>query len=446
MGVPPSDGRSCLTVQTRSARRRLLIIAYTYPPMPTVGANRWDAMARHLRLLGYEVTVITTKAFGEMRGSEDERHVLRAGDLTAAPLLRRVFKRGPMPPPSDAPAVAEGSVPTEAPLPEALRKIFVPDLYAVAWVPQALWLARRVIAHRQIDCVVTTSPYESAHLLGLTLRKGGPAWVADFRDGWSFEPHRARFPLAVQRWLDAQMEERIVRGADRVVAATRPIAEDCERRFGLDAIHIANGFDPLKYQQLPTPPLPPLAEGEMALVHTGTLAGGAKDPRPLFAAMRQLRDREPLIGRRVRLVLAGRLDNDDVRLVRASGLGEQVVLLGELSHAESLALQRRADALVLITTVGWSGVTGKLFEYLSAGRPIIAMAGPEVERIVSSTRTGVTVRADDTEAITTQLRRLVSGELAADYRPMGLEPYVYPGPALRMSEVIEAALALRHPR
>jgi glycosyltransferase involved in cell wall biosynthesis len=427
--------------------RRLLIIAYAFPPVPTVGANRWDAMARHLRLLGNEVTVVTTAAFGQMRNAAEERHVLRAADLTSAPWLRRLLGRGPLPPQSDAPTSDRAAASTESPLPASLRKIFVPDLYVATWVPQALRVARRVLAHQQIECVVTTSPYESAHLLGIALRRRGPAWIADFRDGWSFEPHRPVFPTAAQRALDERMEERIVRGADRVVTATRPIAEDCKRRLGIDAVHIANGFDPLRYPQLPPAGLPPHREDAVVLAHTGKLAGvNDRDPRGLFAAMRRLRDREPQMAGRLRLVLAGRLDSNDIRLVGESGLGDQIVLLGECSHAESLALQRGASALVLVASPNGSEVTGKLFEYLSANRPIIALAGSEVARIVSSTGTGVTVPADDVEAIVSQLRRLLTGELAANYRPTKLEPYVYPGPARRMAEVIEEALVARSRR
>jgi glycosyltransferase involved in cell wall biosynthesis len=427
--------------------RRLLIIAYAFPPMPTVGANRWDAMARHLRLLGHEVTVVTTAAFGPIWDTEEERHVLRAGDLTSAPWLRRLLGRGPAPPRSDAPAFGRPAASVESPLPEPLRKIFVPDLYVATWVPQALRLTRHVLEHRRIDCIVTTSPYESVHLVGLALRNRRPAWIADLRDGWSFEPHRPRFPTAAQRALDERIEERIIRGADRVVTATRPIAEDCGRRLGVEAIHIANGFDPLKYPELPLAGLPPLDADAVVLVHTGTLAGvNNRDPRGLFAAMRRLRDQEPQIARRLRLVLAGRLDSQDMRLVEESRLGEQIVLLGERSHAESLGLQRDADALVLVASANGSEVTGKLCEYLSADRPIIALAGSEVARIVSSTGTGVTVPADDVEAIVAQLRRLITGELAANYRPANLEPFVYPGPAQRMSDVIEEALLARSRR
>jgi glycosyltransferase involved in cell wall biosynthesis len=422
---------------------RLLIVAYTFPPMPTIGANRWDAMARHLRALGHEVHVVTTSAFGAIRDPGQERYVIRAGDLTSSRWVRTVFRRGAIPPGSDVPGVDASRAPAESPLPDPLRKIFVPDLYVATWVPQALRAARRAVSELAIDCVITSSPYESAHLLGNPLRRRGPAWIADFRDGWSFEPHRPPFPTVPQRALDRRMEKQVVTGADRVVTATRPIAEDFGRRLGVDAIHVANGFDPAKFPELPALALPPLPDGAVTLAHTGKLGGvNNRDPRGLFEAIRRIVSEDPGAGERLRLLLAGRLDTEDLGLVAETGLEEQIVLMGQLSHAESLALQRRVDALVLVASEG-SEVTGKLFEYLSAGRPILALGGTEVARTVSETQTGVALPPHDVEGITAQLRRLLSGELAAAYRPTNLEAYVYPGPARRMAAVIGDAIVAR---
>ncbi len=237
------------------------------------------------------------------------------------------------------------------------------------------------------------------------------------------------------------MELAVAHGADRIVAATEPIAADFRRRLGVEAIHIANGFDPSRYQVLPDPELPDQPPGSVVLVHAGTLSGvNGRDPSGIFAAMRSLRNREPHVGGRLRLVLAGRLQTDDLRFVAEAGLEGQILLAGERSHAASLALQRQADALLLITSANGSEVTGKLFEYLSAGRPIIALGGPAVDQIVGGTGTGVTVPPDDVAAIENQLRRLVNGDLAADYRPHNLERYLYPAPAERMSQVIDEAI------
>lgn len=425
--------------------RRILIVAYTYPPMPSVGSNRWDAMARHLRALGYDVSVLSTASFGTLPDAEQERGVFRVADLTASPLVRKLFGRGPLPPPSHASAAEAAAVAPDDPLPAALQRVFVPDLYLATWVPQATVAARRLVRGRAIDCVITSSPYESVHLLGAAARRLGPAWVADFRDGWCFEPHRHPFPTAAQRAIDRQLEGHVARRADRVIAATRAIADDFRERLGVHAAYVPNGYDPLRHGNgLPEPPLDGVPQDAIVLVHTGKLAGiRGRDPRPLFAAMKQLAQDAPSLGERLCLVLAGRMDNEDLRLVSESGLGEQLISVGQCSHAESIALQRRADVLVLLTSIGVDVVTGKLCEYLSAGQPILALGHDTgAGEIVAETATGIAVPRDDVAAIADALRSLATSGREA-YSPRGLDRYVYPGPARTVAGLVEDAIARR---
>jgi glycosyltransferase involved in cell wall biosynthesis len=112
-----------------------------------------------------------------------------------------------------------------------------------------------------------------------------------------------------------------------------------------------------------------------------------------------------------------------------------------LDRAQALALQRSADALLLLTSRSSSEATGKLFEYLGASRPILALAeNNEAARIVRQTNTGLTVPPDDVDAIATALRRVASGELARAYAPRELDRFTYPGPADTMAELVEEAI------
>jgi glycosyltransferase involved in cell wall biosynthesis len=179
-------------------------------------------------------------------------------------------------------------------------------------------------------------------------------------------------------------------------------------------------------------------------VHTGTLWGGwGRDPAALFAALRALRDERPDLTERFEFVLAGRLDNVQRERLEASGLTGVVRHVGMLTRREAIALQRGADALLLLTSrqLSWEA-PGKLFEYMSAGRPILALAqGNEAARVVTETRTGVTVPPDDETAIRAALVDLIEGRSASSYAPVGTERYRYPAPADAMIEVIDQAIA-----
>jgi glycosyltransferase involved in cell wall biosynthesis len=109
-----------------------------------------------------------------------------------------------------------------------------------------------------------------------------------------------------------------------------------------------------------------------------------------------------------------------------------------------LELQRSADALVLLASPRRSQLLNfKLFEYLAAGRPILALAaGTEAGRVVEELGGEVTP-ADDVAAIVEALRRLVNGEISPP-DAAALSAYSYPRPAERMAEVATRAVAARH--
>ena len=181
--------------------------------------------------------------------------------------------------------------------------------------------------------------------------------------------------------------------------------------------------------------------GWTTLVHTGTLSGPrGRDPRPLLEGLRRANAASE--GERIRLVLAGRPTLEDERLLAEADLGEAVVHLGLLDRAAALGLQQRAGALLLLTGTHSSEATGKLFEYLAAGRPIVALAqGNEAARIVEATGTGIVVPPFEPAAIAAALRRAARRELP--YAPRGLERFTYPGPARAVAELVEDAIARR---
>ena len=405
---------------------RILAVSYYHAPAPGIGGSRWAAMARHLSALGHEVTLVASDAWGVLP-DDDAQRVVRTRDLRSWPPLRRLLRRGELP--------KAGGAGVELPPGALLTKVVVPDALALTWLPAAAWTVRRLLEREPYDCLVTSAPPESAHLIGLLLGRRRPAWIADFRDGWSFERLRDRFPTAPQRALDGALERRIVRAAEVTVAATRPIAEDFERRLGIESSWVPNGWDgalaaPSREEALARP--------EVRLVHTGTLTGGSgRDPLPFLEALARVAA-EPG-GRAFRLVHAGRLTpEEDALLARA---GETVERHGLVDREAALALQRSADALVLLTSRNRSEATGKLFEYLASGRPILALAeGNEAARIVAETNTGRTVPPDDVDAIAAALRAVAAGELQRDYAPRGLERYTYPAPAEAMAALVEEAI------
>jgi glycosyltransferase involved in cell wall biosynthesis len=418
---------------------RLLVVTYFYPPDESVGSHRWPAMARYLRRLGHEVTILTTSAFGML--PDDDPWVVRTRDLQGAGALRRLLGR-------PATMAATSAAAPAAPAPRILTHGLVPDAHVASWLPFAIPAARRAVRERRIDCVVTNSPTDSTHLLGLALGRRRPAWVLDLEDGWRFEPLRDDWPTTLQTRLDDALERRVARAADMAVGLAEPIAHDLSERYGIPAAYVPNGWDPDLEEDVAAASPPALEPGTFSLFHPGGLTHAVRrDPGPLFAAVGALLREAPEQARRLRIVLAGRLTTGDAELL--DGLPDDVRALvrhlGPLARSEAVALERRADALLMVVSGSHrSQVTGKLFEYLAADRPILALADAnEAARIVRETRTGLVVPSDDVPAIVGALRSALSGELAAAYAPRGVGAYRFPGPAEAMARTIENAIARR---
>lgn len=412
-------------------RVRLLVISYSYPPLVSVGSNRWAAMIRHMRDLGHEVVVITTSLAGRIEG---ESAVIRTPDLLGSSALRRALRARPLPGPGDPPP---GYLP-----PAIHERILIPDPKLLGWVPGTYAVARKVLQHRRTDCVITTSPFESTHLVGLALGARRPPWVVDLRDGWTFEQWRAPFPLATQRRIDGWLEREVLSKADAVTALPRAVAADVGRRFGRTAHHITDGWDPKLEQELARRPGPDLRLDGVALVYTGTLwRADGQDPSPVLDAIRCLRLEDLEQSRRLQLVLAGPLSHVEAGRLSQLELAGAVQHVGHLSRIGAVALQRSADALLLLASERRDVVTGKLFEYLASGRPIIVMSDRnEAATIVRKTGTGVAVAPGDQTAILQVLRDLITGRLIERYRPHGLAAYRYPAPARAMIEVVHEAM------
>jgi hypothetical protein len=293
----------------RRPGRRLLIITYYFPPERSVGAHRWRAMSRWLRRLGHEVTVLTTTAFGRL--PDDGEETQRAFDLAASPALRRLFRR---PPVSDL-AAAEPQMGEGAP-PAILADLLVPDAHALTWNPAAALAARRLVRQHRIDCVITSSPPHSTHLIPFALGPRRPAWIADFRDGWRFESLRRPWPLPGQSALDGFFERKVARTADHVIGVTRPIAGDLAGRLQARSACVTNAWDPDLENLVAHADVPQLDPDTVNIVHAGKLyveGSNRRDPGPLGPALRLLLERRPDAARRLRILVAGRPDPKEER-------------------------------------------------------------------------------------------------------------------------------------
>jgi hypothetical protein len=417
-------------------RRRILLAAYFFPPCTDTGAHRPSSLAKYLRRAGHDVTVLTTAAYGSLPDD-----AVNGIERTADAQLWRARLQG---------ATTVGSMydrDTYSGRPHPLSKVIVPEPLALAWVP---WARRRALAlHRsaRFDAVITTSPPESVHAVGRALQRRGAAWIADIRDAWTFEPLRPAFPTAAQRRLDERLERRTLGAADAVVCVSEPAAEDLRRRGIADPVLVRNGADPELLSSADPGSVAHLLDPErISVVYTGRFGSAGRDPRALVEALGTLRAESPADAERLELIVAGPLTSDEHELFKRDVAPARIRVVGSLDRNRALALQRAADVLLLLAHPVRSQLANfKLYEYLNAGPPILALAaGTEAGTIAESTG-ATTLSAGDPAASADGLRRAARGELHAT-DASAREEHAYPAVARRMEAAMELAIEQRGSR
>ena len=275
------------------------------------------------------------------------------------------------------------------------RRLLLPDA-SVTWNLTAIPAAIRIVRREGIDAVITTSPPPSVHFVGAAVQRAtGARWIADLRDPLVANQHR-RDDTAAARARQAateQVAKLVARSADAVTCVSEAIAAEVRGLGARGAVRvISNGCDFDDFAGLEYVP-----GKRFRITHTGSFFG-KRDPRPFLEAFKQA-DLDAV----ARFV--GDFRSTDREWAEALGLGDRLELVPYAPRGESLRLQRDSEALLLLVPdAGGRGkgvLSGKVYEYLAAGRPILAVVPPDgaAAALVRETGAGVVVAPDDVEGI-----------------------------------------------
>ena len=230
-----------------------------------------------------------------------------------------------------------------------------------------------------------------------------------------------------------------------MVAVTEPITRDLRERLGVDAVTITNGFDP-------DDEVAPEADGlvrpdRFTIAYTGRLGVAGRKPQVLLEAALELRRRRPGMARPPEVVFAGAIAESEQYLFSDARYASVVRSVGVLERPRALALQRAADALVVIAagTAAESVATGKLFEYLGALRPVLVLGEQtEAARIVARARAGVAASERDPRSVADALERLLDSPPTPDAGSVAA--YSWPALAMKFERLVEEAVRAKRSR
>lgn len=392
---------------------KVVVIAYDFPPVATAAAHRAVQLVRHLPRAGWSPLVVTPAlphswAYDPAAAGRlpEDVEVIRTGTIEPSRIARRVAGHR-----------LDGAGVVARTARRAREWLMVPDAH-MGWIPAAVAAGSRAADGAEV--VLSTSPPASAHIAAYVLsRMRGLAWVADFGDPWSV-PGFVQWQGRLRPRVDDALERRVLGRADRVVATTHRLAAHLAGRGAGDRTAVvANGFDPAAF-----PTGARADHARFTIVHAGSFYG-PRSPKPLLEAAAAALAADPGLHRHLRIRFLGAEDRANAsRLEQAAvrmGLTDVVERTGWVPRAEALAAMCSASVLALVTDPDEGGrdlIPLKLFEYLGAGRPILALAPPEGEAArLARTAGGEVADPGDVSTAAVALRRLYRAWLAGDERP-----------------------------
>lgn len=381
---------------------RLLIVAFHFPPLSgSSGIQRTLRFARYLPEFGWEPVILTAHPRAYENVADDQLAYIPEGiEVVRAPAwdTARHFS-------------IAGRYP---------GWLARPDRWISWWaggVPAGLSLIRRYAP----GAIWSSYPIATAHCIGATLRaRSGLPWVADFRDPMAQED----YPEDPATWRSFDRIERQAIRAASIATFTTPSAlrlyqerypDRADRMFLVE-----NGYDEEAFADArDTGSLNP---GRLTVLHSGIVYPSERDPTQLFAALAQLKAEDPAAYGRLVVRFRAPVHDDLLRrLAAAFAVEEAVEVLPAVGYRRALDEMMAADGLLVLQAANCNAqIPAKLYEYLRARRPVLALTDPsgDTARVIAGAGIDAIAPLDDAEAIARLLQRFVQaptrGTVASD--------------------------------
>ncbi len=372
--------------------KKVLIITYYWPPAGGPGVQRWLKFVKYLPEFDVEPIVYIpenphypiqdTSLMAEIpQGVSIYKHKIFEPYRLAGLLSSKKTKR-----------ISSGIIKTKDPsvLEKAMLWIrgnfFIPDARKF-WVGPSVKFLSELIVKEQIETIITTGPPHSVHLIGQQLKeKHNVKWVTDFRDPWTSIGYHKKLRLsAVSQKKHKKLERLVLNAADQLIVTSETTKKEFEQITNKPIAVITNGYDTGFKGKVDI-------DKSFTIAHVGSLLTG-RNPENLWRALSQLASENAVFRNELQLDFLGVVSQDVMESLNRYELMPYVKLKGYVSHAQAVRRQQGAQVLLLveIDSEETSGIIpGKIFEYMAAKRPILAI-GPknwEVRNLINETQTG----------------------------------------------------------
>ena len=376
--------------------KKALIITYYWPPAGGSGVQRWLKFVKYFREFGIEPVVYTV---------ENPNYPLLDNSLVNEIPKDIEVIRQPIWEPNSLLSVF-GKKKTESagflnPNPSFFGKVlqyvranyFIPDARKF-WVKPSVKYLKEYLSKNKIDVLITTGPPHSLHLIGLQLKEElNIKWIADFRDPWTEIDYFHQLPLT-NKAIEKHhfLEEKVLKNADAIIVVGKRMKANY-KKFNSNIATVFNGFDGEIKKSSSS------LDSKFTCTHIG-LMNADRNPKILWEVFAELCIELKGFKGDFQLKLIGKVDVTVLANIENFKLSNNVEIIDYVSHKEVLEFQQKSQVLLLLVNNVPSAkgiITGKIFEYLMAYRPILAIAPTDgdLAEILTTTKAGSTIGFDD---------------------------------------------------
>ena len=280
---------------------------------------------------------------------------------------------------------------------------FIPDA-RMFWIKPSVKFLETYLNENPIDLIISSGPPHSLHKIALELKKKtGIKWISDFRDPWTDIDYFHQLPLSLSaKKKHFTMEKEVLTNADAVLVVGKTM---CQKYLGFNnnTYVITNGYDiALNEQEVKL-------DTDFTITHIGMM-NEDRNPHSLWKSLSVLSKEIKGFSDHLKIQLIGEVDSSVLESIELSGLKDNVALISYLPHKEVFQYQRKSQILLLAINRVPSAkgiITGKIFEYLVAKRPILAI-GPidgDLAEILKETNSGSINAFDDIVGLSRSLKK-----------------------------------------
>lgn len=367
--------------------KRILMIAYHFPPLAgSSGIQRTLRFVQHLPKFGWEPIVLSADPRAYERTSDD-----LVADIPESVVVRRAF-----------------ALDTARHLSIAGRYVGAmarPDRW-VSWKYGAVREGMRMIREFKPQAIWTTYPIATAHLIGAELhRQTGLPWIADFRDPMAQEGYPAD-PLTWQSYK--AIEEKTLRTARYSTFTTPSAARTYQARYQTSAekvVVLENGYDEETFATAANvgTQRQSIHPGAITLLHSGIVYPAERDPTRFFEALGRLKSKGIIKPGTLIIRFRASVHDDLLKsLAGKYGIAEFIDCQPPVTYREALSEMLIADGLLVMQASNCNEqIPAKIYEYLRANRPILALTDPLGDTATTLRNAGATdiVRLDSVQEI-----------------------------------------------